>query len=83
MSAQEDESVIKAFQTLAKTEGLIGALESCHAVAEAIVLAPTLDNDNIIIVNLSGRADSYLFNIASALKDQEFKRFIKEQSLIN
>jgi tryptophan synthase beta chain len=80
MSAQEDHKVIAAFQTLAKTEGLIGALESCHAVAEAIDLAPTLSKDKIIIVNLSGRADAYLFNVANALKDEDFKQFIKEQA---
>jgi tryptophan synthase beta chain len=83
MSAQEDHKVIAAFQTLAKTEGLIGALESCHAVAEAIDLAPTLSPDKIIIVNLSGRADAYLFNIAKALEDQDFKNFIDEQSQLN
>lgn len=80
MSAQEDRNIIKAFQTLAKSEGLIGALESCHAVAEAIELAPKLSKDKIIIVNLSGRADAYLFNVANALEDQDFKQFIKEQA---
>lgn len=74
--AQEDYKVVSAFQRLAKTEGLIGALESCHAVAEAIDLAPKLSKDQIIIVNLSGRGDAYLFNIAKALQDQEFKNFI-------
>ena len=66
--------------SIAKTEGLIGALESCHAVAEAIELAPTLGKDKIIIVNLSGRVDAYLFNVANALKDEDFNKFIKEQA---
>jgi tryptophan synthase beta chain len=83
MKAQEDHKVIAAFQTLAKTEGLLGALESCHAVAEAIELAPKLTKDQIIIVNLSGRADAYLFNVAGALQDQEFKKFIKQQAILN
>jgi tryptophan synthase beta chain len=83
MSAQEDHKAIEAFKTLAKAEGLIGALESCHAVAEAIDLAPTLSKDKIIIVNLSGRGDAYLFNIAKALEDQEFKQFITEQAELN
>jgi tryptophan synthase beta chain len=70
-----DQEVLKTFQILAKTEGLIGALESIHAVAEAIKIAPNLDKEQIILINLSGRGDNYLFNIAKGLNDQEFKKF--------
>ncbi|AKS38514.1 tryptophan synthase subunit beta [Anoxybacillus gonensis] len=52
-----NEEVLEAFQTLSKTEGIIPALESAHAVAYAMKLAPTLNSDQIMIVNLSGRGD--------------------------
>lgn len=52
-----NEEVLKAFQVLSKTEGIIPALESAHAIAYTLRLAPTLDRDKIIIVNLSGRGD--------------------------
>jgi len=52
-----NEEVLEAFQVLSKTEGIIPALESAHAVAYAMKLAPTLGKDQIMIVNLSGRGD--------------------------
>ena len=52
-----DEEALKSFALLAKTEGIIPALESAHAIAEAVKIAPTLSKDKIIIVNLSGRGD--------------------------
>ncbi|WGU97739.1 tryptophan synthase subunit beta [Paenibacillus dendritiformis] len=52
-----NEEVLEAFQVLSKTEGIIPALESAHAVAHALKLAPQLSRDQIIIVNLSGRGD--------------------------
>jgi tryptophan synthase beta chain len=52
-----DDEALKAFAMLAKTEGIICALESAHAVAHVIKLAPTLSKNKIIIVNLSGRGD--------------------------
>jgi tryptophan synthase beta chain len=53
----EDEEAIQAFMFLSKHEGIIPAMESAHAVAYAMKLAPTLKRDNIIVVNLSGRGD--------------------------
>ncbi|MCX5853993.1 MAG: tryptophan synthase subunit beta [Deltaproteobacteria bacterium] len=53
----EDEEAIHAFMFLSKYEGIIPAMESAHAVAYAMKLAPTLKRDNIIVVNLSGRGD--------------------------
>ncbi|NLL32895.1 MAG: tryptophan synthase subunit beta, partial [Enterococcus cecorum] len=50
-----DEEAVNAFELLSKTEGIIPAIESAHAVAHAIKIAPTLDKDKIIVVNLSGR----------------------------
>ena len=52
-----DDEAIEAFFTLSKSEGIIPAIESSHAVAYAVKLAATLDKDKIIIVNLSGRGD--------------------------
>jgi len=53
----EDEEAIQAFMLLSKCEGIIPAMESAHAVAYAMKLAPTLKRDDIIVVNLSGRGD--------------------------
>lgn len=51
------EEVLEAFQILSKTEGIIPALESSHAVAHALKIAPTLSKDDVIIINISGRGD--------------------------
>ena len=55
-SATDDEA-LKAVVTLARTEGILPALESAHAVAEALKLAPTMKKDDVLMVNLSGRGD--------------------------
>jgi tryptophan synthase beta chain len=55
-----DADALKAFTTLARTEGIIPALESSHAVAHAIKLARTLPEDQTIVINLSGRGDKDL-----------------------
>ena len=52
-----DEEAVCAFEYLAKTEGIIPAIESAHAVAHAIKLAPTMDRDKIIVITISGRGD--------------------------
>ena len=62
-TAITDEEAINAFYTLTRTEGIIPALESSHGLAEAIKLAPTLSEDKIIVVNLSGRGDKDMDNI--------------------
>lgn len=63
-----DDETIKAFLELSKVEGIIPALESAHAVAYAMKLAPTLSKDKIIIVNLSGRGDKDIDYVAKLLK---------------
>ncbi len=63
-----DEEALAAFQTLCRTEGIIPALESSHAVAEAIKQAPKMRPDQIIIVNLSGRGDKDLNTVMGALE---------------
>lgn len=52
-----DDAAVSALHLLARTEGIICALESAHAVAHAVKIAPTLPPDHIMIVNLSGRGD--------------------------
>jgi tryptophan synthase beta chain len=63
-----DAEALAAFQTLCKTEGIIPALESSHAMAEAIKRAPTMRPDQIILVNLSGRGDKDLDTVMRALE---------------
>ena len=52
-----DDEAVNAFEFLSRTEGIIPAIESAHAVAYAMKLAPTMDKDKIIIVTISGRGD--------------------------
>ena len=53
----EDDDALSAFQALARSEGIVGAFESCHALAHALKLAEERDDDPILLVNLSGRGD--------------------------
>jgi tryptophan synthase beta chain len=66
-TSASDEEALEAFQLLSRLEGIIPALESAHAVAEAIKLAPTMDHNQIILVNLSGRGDKDIFTVADLL----------------
>jgi len=66
VSATDDEAV-EAFQLLCKLEGIIPALESSHAVAHAMKLAPTLPRDNLLGLNLAGRGDKDVPQIAARL----------------
>ena len=62
-----DDEALEAFQVLSKTEGIIPALESAHAVAEAIKRAPAMPRDSVLLVNLSGRGDKDLDTVISLL----------------
>ena len=62
-----DDAALKAVVTLAKTEGILPALESAHAVAEAIRLAPTMAKTDVLMVNLSGRGDKDMGILAKEL----------------
>ncbi|ADD02681.1 tryptophan synthase, beta subunit [Thermoanaerobacter italicus Ab9] len=62
-----DEEALAAFMDLSQTEGIIPALESAHALAYAMKLAPNLSEDNIIIVNLSGRGDKDVNTVAKVM----------------
>lgn len=72
-----DNEALKAFSLLASTEGILPALESAHAVAEAVKRAPSMSESEIIVVNISGRGDKDLFVLAKALKDKPFHKFLK------
>ncbi|MFN2195427.1 MAG: tryptophan synthase subunit beta [Anaerolineales bacterium] len=62
-----DEQALEAFQLLARTEGILPALESAHAVAEAVRLAPEMSAEQLMLVNLSGRGDKDLDSVVRAL----------------
>ncbi|NJL93001.1 MAG: tryptophan synthase subunit beta [Anaerolineae bacterium] len=65
-----DEAALEAFQMLCEFEGIIPALESAHAVAEAIRRAPTLSKEAVLLLNLSGRGDKDLDTVLKALEQR-------------
>jgi len=66
-----DQEALDAFKVLSQTEGIIPALESAHAVAYAIKLAPQLPRDQIIVVNLSGRGDKDALQVYEMIKNKK------------
>ncbi|MBU0701472.1 tryptophan synthase subunit beta [bacterium] len=66
-----DTEALDSFQLLAMTEGIIPALESAHAIAHAVKLAPTMDKDKIIIVCLSGRGDKDVQTVSKILGEDK------------
>jgi tryptophan synthase beta chain len=66
-TAATDEEALEALKLLSRTEGIIPALESAHAVAEVVKRAPSLPKDAVILVNLSGRGDKDLDTVIKAL----------------
>lgn len=65
-----DREALRAFETLSRLEGIIPALESAHAVAYCLKMAPQCSKDTIIIVNLSGRGDKDINEIREVLEDE-------------
>lgn len=63
-----DREALEAFQLLSQTEGIIPALESAHAVALAVKMAPQLPRDEVMVVNLSGRGDKDVQQVAAILQ---------------
>lgn len=59
-----DNEAVEAFKYLTRTEGIIPAIESAHAIAHAMKLAPQLPKDKVIVINLSGRGDKDVYSIA-------------------
>jgi len=60
----DDDEALKAFHDCCHYEGIIPALEPCHALAHAAKLAPTMPRDKILLVNLSGRGDKDMHTVA-------------------
>ncbi len=80
VSVRDDEAV-KAYKILARSEGIIPALESSHAVAFALKEAPKHHDDHIMVVNISGRGDKDIF-ITAALTDKDnWKNFLKKEAV--
>jgi tryptophan synthase beta chain len=63
--AATDQQALDAFHDLTRTEGIMPALESSHALAYVAQLAPTLDRDKILLINLSGRGDKDIHTVAA------------------
>ena len=80
-----DEEAVQAFEYLSRTEGIIPAIESAHAIAYAQKLAPTMSPDQIIVVNVSGRGDKDVAAIAryrgEDLHDEDCRCVCKRQSV--
>jgi tryptophan synthase beta chain len=66
-----DDEALAAVQLLARTEGIIPALESAHAIAYLATLAPTLGEDDVVLLNLSGRGDKDMGTIAARMFQEE------------
>jgi tryptophan synthase beta chain len=66
-----DDEALEAFQILSKMEGIIPALESSHAVAHVLKLAPTMSKDEVIVINLSGRGDKDVDEVRSILAERQ------------
>ena len=78
--AATDASVISALKLTIRKEGLIPALESAHAFAQAFAEAGSLSKDDIILINQSGRGDKDIFTIADAFGDPSWRAFIRRKA---
>ena len=78
--AATDAEVIDALKRMMRSEGIIGALESTHALVAALREAPQMRQDQTVLVNLSGRGDKDIFTIADALGDEKWKEFLRDKA---
>lgn len=78
--AVTDKEAVEAFTLLSKTEGIIPALESSHAVAHAIKMVPEMDRKQIVVINLSRRGDKDVEQIAEFWKKSNNKNTIMDTS---
>ena len=74
-----DKEALDAVLFFAKNEGVLFAMESAHAGAEAIKLAPTLPKDKAIIINMSGRGDKDIFITCPVFRPEEWKKFLSAE----
>jgi tryptophan synthase beta chain len=78
--AATDREVIDALALTVRKEGIIPALESAHAFAQAFKEAPSLPKDAVILINQSGRGDKDIFTIADAFEDPSWRKFIIDKA---
>ncbi|OPL14603.1 MAG: tryptophan synthase subunit beta [delta proteobacterium ML8_D] len=71
--AVDDEQAFQAFKLLSETDGIIPALESAHAVAYLMELAPSLPPESIVVINLSGRGDKDVATVAELIRERTGK----------
>ena len=74
-----DAEALQAVKFFAANEGLVFALESAHAAAAAMRLAPALPPNKALVVNMSGRGDKDIFIMARALDEKNWKTFLSEE----
>ncbi len=74
-----DQQALKAVKALARSEGIIPALESAHAVAHGLKLAKTLAKDQTVVINVSGRGDKDLFTLAKHFSRDSFRKFLNRE----
>jgi tryptophan synthase beta chain len=79
-AAVTDQEVLEAFNLVLKKEGLVPALESTHAFAQAFKELPRLSKADCVLINQSGRGDKDIFTIADALQDPQWTEFIKKKA---
>jgi tryptophan synthase beta chain len=78
--AVTDREVIDALSLTIRKEGVIPALESAHAFAQAFKEAPSLSSQDVILINQSGRGDKDIFTVADAFGDPKWKEFIRQKA---
>ena len=78
--AVTDREVIDALSLTIRKEGLIPALESAHAFAQAFKETPKLSSQDVILINQSGRGDKDIFTVADAFGDPKWKEFIRQKA---
>ena len=82
-TATADDAVISATKHLIRTEGIIPALESSHAFASVIEEASHIPEGSQVLINLSGRGDKDIFNIAEAIGDKKWEEFLRQKASSN
>jgi tryptophan synthase beta chain len=75
-----DKETLRAYQYLARTEGLLFALESAHAAAAALKIIPCLSKDKIAVINMSGRGDKDIFITAAELYKKDWAEFLRQEA---
>jgi tryptophan synthase beta chain len=78
-TSADDQEVIEAFTFFAQHEGIIAAMESSHALAAVMKIAPTLSPEQTIIANVSGRGDKDIFITAPRISGKKWEQFLSEE----